>query len=124
MKTLCALLLTVVALGCSGYHAPSSTTSMSGVGAAQITSIAPTGVSAGGPQFTLNVEGNGFASNSVVYFNNTAQATQFVSGNQLEAIIPASQIVLAGAKPVYVLTMGGIYTASNQASNMVNFMVN
>jgi len=124
MKTISLLLLTILATGCSGYKAPMNTTTMSGVGAAQITSIVPSSASAGGPGFVMTVDGNGFASNSVVYFNNAAMTTTFVSGNQVQASIPASQIVMAGVKPVYVLTVGGIYNANNQASNMVNFMVN
>ena len=124
MKTISLLLLAIFAAGCSGYHSPMSSTTMSAAGAAQITSISPTSASAGGSDFVLTVNGSGFASNSVVYFNNTAMTTMFVSGNEVQASIAASQIVMAGVKPVYVLTVGGVYNSSNQASNMVNFMVN
>ncbi|HXZ81054.1 MAG TPA: IPT/TIG domain-containing protein [Terriglobales bacterium] len=124
MKTICLLLLAMLAVGCSGYNSSMGSSTMSAVGAAQIMSIAPTNATAGGSGFVLTVDGSGFASNSVVYFNNTAMTTMFVSGNQVQASIPAAQIVMAGVKPVYVLTVGGMYNASNQASNMVNFMVN
>ncbi|HYL14973.1 MAG TPA: IPT/TIG domain-containing protein [Terriglobales bacterium] len=122
MKTICVLLLTIFAIGCGNYHAPMSTTS--GAGAAQISALVPNSATAGGPQFMLTINGNGFATNSVVYFNGALQNTMFVSGKQLVATIPATDIATSGTKPVYVLTVGGIYNSSNQTSNTVNFMVN
>lgn len=122
MKTICVLLLTTLVVGCGNYHAPMGTTS--GAGAAQISAIVPNSGTAGGPQFMLTVNGSGFASNSIVYFTGTPQSTMVVSGNQLVATIPATEIATSGTKAVYVLTVGGIYNSSNQNSNTVNFTVN
>src|SRR6266849_8195382 len=115
MKTICVLLLTIFALGCgygSNYHPPMSTTG--GAGAAQISALVPNSATASGPQFMLTVDGSGFASNSVVYFNRAPQSTVFISGNQLVATIPAAEIATSGMKAVYVLTVGGRYNSSNQ----------
>jgi hypothetical protein len=122
MKTICVLLVTIFAVGCGNYHAPMSTTS--GAGAAQISALVPNSATAGGPQFMLTVNGSGFATNSIVYFTGAPQHTMFVSGNQLVATIPTTDIATSGMKPVYVLTVGGIYNSRNQTSNTVNFMVN
>jgi hypothetical protein len=47
----------------------------------------------------------------------------FVSAKQLTAVIPASAIATAGAKPVKVVTPGGGY-GGNQNSNSMTFTVN
>jgi hypothetical protein len=53
-------------------------------------SISPNYATAGGPDTKITVSGNGFFSDSVVKWNNTALATTYVSTKQLTAIIPAS----------------------------------
>ena len=57
----------------------------------------------GGPQFTLTVNGTGFVSNSVVNWNGSALATQFVTGSQLTAIVPATDIATASTGWVAVV---------------------
>jgi uncharacterized protein (DUF2141 family) len=54
--------------------------------------LMPDATAPGGAQFTLTVNGTGFVSNSVVNWNNSALATQFVSGSQLTATVPAADI--------------------------------
>lgn len=66
----------------------------------------PTFVSAGGSSFTLTVNGSGFTGSSVVNWGTSALATQFVSGTQLTATVPASDIASAGIFTVSVQTPG------------------
>jgi len=54
--------------------------------------LVPDATAPGGPQFTLTVNGTGFVSNSVVNWNGTALAAQFVSQSQLTATVPAADI--------------------------------
>lgn len=67
-----------------------------GVAPPTITSISPVSAIAGGPAFTLTVNGTNFISGSTVNFNGSALATKFASATQLTAVVPASGITLAG----------------------------
>jgi len=51
----------------------------------EITSLSPTGVTAGSGAFTLTVNGSGFINGSVVNFNGNARTTTYVSATQLTA---------------------------------------
>lgn len=67
-----------------------------------IASMSPNGAIAGGPDFTITVNGANFVNGSFVQFNTTALATTFISSTQLQATVPAAQIVAAGAARVTV----------------------
>src|SRR6266487_4641130 len=67
-----------------------------------VTSISPTCATAGGPQFTLTVNGTKFVSASTVNWNGTPLATTFVSSTQLTAAVPASLIATAGTASITV----------------------
>ena len=67
-----------------------------------ITSLSPGGAIAGGPSFTITVNGTNFLNNSVVQFNSTALATTFVSSTQLQVTVPAGEITFAGVAQVVV----------------------
>jgi trimeric autotransporter adhesin len=67
-----------------------------------ITSISPSSVRTGGAQFTLSVNGSGFASASVVRWNDSDRATTFINSTQLTASIPSSDIVTGGVAQVRV----------------------
>jgi hypothetical protein len=56
----------------------------------------------GGSGFTLTVNGTQFVSSSVINWNGTALATNFVSGSQLTATVPASDIVTPNTASVTV----------------------
>jgi len=86
-----------------------------------ITSISPNPVTAGGPQFTLTVNGSGFVANSVVQVNANARATVFVSANQLTATILAGDIATPGAPLITVFNPGvaGPGTTSNPVALQV-----
>ena len=83
-----------------------------------VTSIAPTSAAAGGPAFTLTVNGSGFVQGSQITFhllNNFT--TVFVNSGQLTAVIPASDIAVAGNSYVIVNNPDGF------ASPPLNFAV-
>ena len=62
---------------------------------------------AGGPAFTLTINGSNFVSGSTVQWNGTARATTFVSATQLRATIAAADIAAPGTAQVSVLNPGG-----------------
>jgi hypothetical protein len=55
-----------------------------------VSSVSPGFVTAGGPQFSLLVNGSGFVPNSAVLWKGVAVATSYGSSAQLNATIPAS----------------------------------
>lgn len=69
-----------------------------------ITLHSPTTVTAGGPEFTLLVNGTGFLTNSVVRWNGLDRPTTYVSATELQAQIPATDIGVAGTSQVTVFT--------------------
>jgi hypothetical protein len=86
-----------------------------------ISSISPTSTAAGGPSFTLTVNGSGFVSGifnfSSVDWNGSSLTTSFVSTNQLNAIVPASLIAQPGSANITVVNPGG------STSNTVTFTI-
>ena len=121
MKLFCILLLTAFALGCGGYG--SSNNPGMGGGASSITQLVPNTATHGDPGFTLTVNGTGFTSNSVIFWNGQTRPTTFVMANQLTAQISGNDIANAATVPVYVRTTGGIY-GNGTNSNTMNFTVN
>jgi hypothetical protein len=79
--------------------------------------IVPNTATAGTAGFMLTVNGSGFSSNSVVYWNSMPLSTTFISGNQLIAGVPASEVAMPATVQVYVNSNG-------MASNMMKFTVN
>ncbi|MDQ3060367.1 MAG: IPT/TIG domain-containing protein [Pseudomonadota bacterium] len=67
-----------------------------------LASLAPSNAVAGGPGFTLSVNGSNFVSGASVRWNGAARPTTFVSATQLTAAIPASDIAAAGTAQVSV----------------------
>jgi hypothetical protein len=77
----------------------------------------------------LEVDGTQFVGKAVINFNGTAMATTFVSATKLQATVPATAVMNAGAVPVTVTnpgTPGGIYGGgtSPETSAPMNFTVN
>jgi hypothetical protein len=124
MKTIVLILLTISALGCGGYGSGSGSMA---AGAPSIAApLVPNTATAGSAAFTLTVNGSGFVSQSVVYWNSTAHTTTFVTSGQLTAAISAADVANAGTVPVFVKNPGGTGIYNNQPaqnSNMVNFTV-
>jgi alpha-D-ribose 1-methylphosphonate 5-triphosphate synthase subunit PhnH len=67
-----------------------------------ITSLSPSSATAGGPLFTLTVNGTNYVTTSVMNWNGAALTTTFVSGTELTASVPASDIAAAGTFKVTV----------------------
>src|SRR5579864_5904733 len=67
-----------------------------------ISTLSPSGAIAGGPSFTITVNGTNFLNNSVLQFNSTALATSFISSTQLQATVPAGEITFTGVAQVAV----------------------
>ena len=85
-----------------------------------LTSVSPTAAVAGGAGFTLTTNGTGFVLGSVVHWNGATRTTTFVSGTQLTAAIPASDIVSAGTAQVTVVSP----TPGGGTSSPVAFTIN
>ena len=66
--------------------------------------MTPAITDAGGPAFTITVNGSGFLANSTVYWGTSALTTQFVSSTQLTATVTAADIVTPGATAINVQT--------------------
>ena len=113
MKLLQVLFLTMVTLGC-GYSMRNYNT-MHGT-TLQMTAISPDTAMAGSRSFMLTVNGSGFSSNAVVYWNSVALSTSFVTANQLVAIVPAAQLAMPTTAQVLVF-------ANGMSSNGMNFTV-
>jgi hypothetical protein len=79
-----------------------------------LTSVSPTTAVAGGAGFALTTNGTGFVPGSVVHWNAASRTTTFVTGSQLTATIPASDIASAGTAQITVVspTPGGGTSAS------------
>ncbi|HYM11191.1 MAG TPA: SBBP repeat-containing protein [Bryobacterales bacterium] len=78
-----------------------------------LTSISPATALAGGPGFTLTVNGTGLVNESVVRWNGSDRPTTFVSETQVTAAITAGDIAAQGTAQVTVFnpTPGGGVTA-------------
>jgi hypothetical protein len=93
---------------------------------------------AGGSQFPLTINGNGFRRNSVVSWNNSFRVTTFASSRRLVATVTATDIAQPGTALVFVFNppegdttfvSGGIGLISTTAcrgknSNVVSFTIN
>jgi hypothetical protein len=83
-----------------------------------LTALSPSSAVAGGPDFTLTVNGSNFVSGATVRWNGADRTpTTFVNATQLTAQIPATDIAAAGTASVTVGNPGGA------ASNALTFMI-
>lgn len=107
MSRICLLMFTalIFSVGC-GYGSHSSYMMNGGMGGPQVMELKPSMINAGGSAFTLTVQGSGFGADSIVYWNNVAQATTFDNGTEVTAQITAAEIMNPGMVPVYVRSGG------------------
>ncbi len=82
-----------------------------------LSSLSPVSLPVNSGSTTVSVFGSGFTGSSQVYFNGNLLSTQFVSTNQLNAIIPSNLLTLAGSYNVFV------YTSGLNSTNSVTFTV-
>ena len=73
-------------------------------GIPSMTSATPNPVTAGGPQFTLTVDGANFTQNSIVRWNGSNRATTYVDSTTLQATITAADIAAISDADVNVFT--------------------
>ena len=88
-----------------------------GVGAPTIAQLVPDSATAGSGAFTMTVNGSGFGTDAVVFWNGSMLSTTYVTMNQLMVAVPAANVANRESIPVYVRT-----AAMN--SNTVEFTVN
>lgn len=117
MKLFCSILLAMAlfAFGC-GYGSNYNSMNSTG-GTPQVSQLAPASTASGSAAFMLTINGTGFASDAVVYWNGSTRATTYVTGNQITANISATDVANPATVAVYVHSNG-------QNSNTVNFTVN
>ena len=91
-----------------------------------IQSLSPASAAAGGPAFTLTVNGTNFSPASIVEWNAHIRGTTFVNSTQLTASIPATDIATAGTASVGVgllIFLGGGGGIGPPISNLISFPV-
>jgi len=71
-----------------------------------LSSISPTSQTAGAPGFSLNVKGSNFVFGSTVLWNGSPRTTTFISSSELQAAILPTDLLVAGAVSVTVVTAG------------------
>jgi subtilisin family serine protease len=108
----------VLPQGGSTVLAETQITVTEGATAPTLASLSPSSATAGGPGFTLTVNGTGFVSGASVLWNGATRSTTFVSGTQLNAAISAADIASAGSFSVTVTNPG------SGPSNAMTFTVN
>jgi IPT/TIG domain len=128
VKPILLLTLTALTLAC-GYSAK-TTPAMAGT-MPTIAALSPPNATAGGPAFTLTVNGTNFGGKAVVNWNGAAQPTTIVSANQLTVAVPAAAIATSGAVSVTVTNPGtpgtGLYGGGGtlaETSMPMSFTVN
>jgi hypothetical protein len=84
-----------------------------------ITSLDPFTATAGGPAFTLQVEGSGYVSGTQVLWNGSALPTTFADEGHLAAAVGAAQLAAGGAVQVTAQAPGAGGAASNAATFLV-----
>ena len=94
----------------SGWSIPggarSNTVKFQVIEPVRATDLKPNPVIAGGPQFTLTVNGSGFESGMIVRWQGLNLITTFVSRNVLQAIVPAALIANPGTIEITVFHPG------------------
>jgi hypothetical protein len=81
------------------------TFSLAGTGgnpAPTISSLSPSTAYLNSAGFTLTVNGSGFVSSALVYWDNTALTTSYISSTQLTAQVPASYLTTTNSDWIYV----------------------
>jgi hypothetical protein len=133
MKTASAisiLFLIALTVAC-GYSAKASPPVAGSVPA--ISQLSPNSASAGGPGFTMTVNGSNFGSKAVVNWNGAAQSsnTTVINSKQLSVNIPAAMIATPGTAKITVTNPGttgtGLYGGGGtlaETSSPMDFPIN
>jgi hypothetical protein len=86
----------------------------------RVTTISPTTIQGGGPDFQLTVNGSGFVNSSVVRINGNNLTTTFAGPTQLLAQVPASVIATPGNASVSVFNPPPRGGASNSVTLQIS----
>jgi hypothetical protein len=81
--------------------------------------LVPESAKPGSGAFALTVNGTGFVSNSIVYWNGSARSTQFISSSQLTATISTADVAKAATASVTVVSP----PPGGGSSNAVDFVI-
>ena len=84
-----------------------------------ISYLNPQGAAAADPAFTLTVIGSNFVSGATVQWNGTNRSTTFISANEVQANISASDLLLPGTAVIAVINP----TPGGGTSNLASFSV-
>jgi hypothetical protein len=82
-----------------------------------LTTLSPSSAAAGGPGFTLALNGTNFVNGSTVQWKGNPRTTTYVSATQLTANIPAGDIATVGLYPITVFNSA----PGGGSSNSLNF---
>jgi hypothetical protein len=115
MRAAPIFLATFLAVGC-GYGSNYNGMPSPGATAPSITELVPNDMAHGNPAFTITINGSGFGTGAVVFWNGAPLATSYVTGMQVTAAVPADNIANAGDIPVYV-------RSGSKNSNTLTFTV-
>jgi hypothetical protein len=91
----------------AGNNSSSASTTVTGNEYANVpvvSSVYPSAVLAGSTDQTVTVSGNGFVSNSAVYLGSEALSTSYVSGTELQAVVPSAALTALTWYPVTVMS--------------------
>jgi hypothetical protein len=72
-----------------------------------VTVLSPDHIATGNPAFTLELDGTGFVSGSVIVWNGTAMPTTYVNSGTLRTMVPASYVAARGYVPLHVKNPDG-----------------
>jgi hypothetical protein len=121
-----ALVACGLASACSQYNTNLSIQTSSSV----LTFVSPSSATAGSQGFTITANGSGFTTGALILWNGTALDTTLVSGIQLTAPVPASDLATAGTINVAVQIPGSATSGTNvnsttttEISDVVHFTI-
>jgi hypothetical protein len=109
-----------LAVGCGGGASSGSPAPPISNPTPTLASITPTSAVAGSADLMLSATGTGFVSGSAMAWNGVALTTSLVSSTQLQATVPASDLVSAGTAKITVMSPA----PGGGSSFAINFVVN
>ena len=117
MKLASLLLLVVLTLSCGYGSSYSNNMGSLPTTVPNISQLIPHSAPAGHAGFVLTINGTGFGSDTVVYWNSQSRSTSYAMANQLTTMLSASDVAAPGTASVYVQSHG-------QKSNTMTFTIN
>jgi len=116
MKLASLLLLVASTFGC-GYGSSYNNMGSTPATVPNISQLIPNSASAGHAGLVLTINGTGFGSDTVVYWNSRSRSTSYAAAKQLTTMLSASDVAAPGTASVYVQSHG-------QKSNTMTFNIN